>query len=71
LSSDLLHPVSTEPLGHRLDRWLAASVHTDWCQAQRPAMSIDWDHGLSLAAEGDRSYRIASICGLCSDRADQ
>jgi hypothetical protein len=34
-------------------------------------MSIDWDHDLSLAAEGDRSYPIASICGLCSDGADQ
>jgi len=34
-------------------------------------MSVDWHDCLSLTAERDRSYVIASVCGLCGDSADE
>jgi hypothetical protein len=34
-------------------------------------MSVDWDDCLSLTAEGDRSYLIASVCGRCGDSTDE
>jgi hypothetical protein len=34
-------------------------------------MAVDWHDCLSLTAEGDRSYLIASVCRLCGDGADE
>ena len=71
LAGDLLHPLVTESLAHCPGRRLTASVHADRCQTERPAMPVDRDDGLSLAAEGDRSYRISSASSLYSHCGDK
>src|SRR5207342_2421697 len=71
LAGDLLHPFATESLGHRPGRRLAPGVHTDRCRAERPALSVYRDDGLSLAAEGDRSYLIAPVGGLRRHGGDE
>jgi hypothetical protein len=61
----LVHPLGTESLAHRAARRLATGIHADRCQAERPAVPIDWDDRLSLAAKSNRSYLIAPASGLC------
>jgi hypothetical protein len=70
LAGDLLHPLATESLGHRPGRRLAPGVHTTGAGLSA-GLSVYRDDGLSLAAEGDRSYMIAPVGGLRCHGSDE